>query len=173
MHIADDGVCEQFVDLGAAGDFGEPAAGAAYFSDDHVVLHVVGLLMGSIVWCNHMVWGILVGRLRLVTVSFGHSFPAVLDTPLVCRTPPPGIRGEGCWCISTTCEALLCLRLWLSRLVLYAENAFDKATIVCHRVRARIRARLRHLRGATPGSNHMGHLWGAVWTKRRFLKTAP
>ena len=38
----------------------------------------------------------------------------------------------------------------MSRPVPYAESAFDFRVEVCHRVRARIRTRLRHLRGTTP-----------------------
>lgn len=67
-------------------------------------------------------------------------FLVVLDTPLYAADSHRYLRDVFCvvcWCISTTVvwfsEAVS--RLW--RLVLYAENAFDKAAIVCHRVRAR------------------------------------
>ena len=95
-------------------------------------------------------------------VTIGYSFfwggdgAVVLIPPPSMSHTPPGIGSEWCWCISTTWVAFSGQDSMSSCLALYAENAFDFRIEVCHRVRARMRTRLRHLRGTTPGFDHIG-----------------
>lgn len=112
--------------------------------------------MGVIVGCNHMGWGILGERLQLVTsILTGFRPHVVTDSAVVfagfgyspwyaAYSPPQYPRNVVCaelWCISTTVGAIPGPGSRSSRLVLYAENAFDFRVEACHRVRARTHTR--------------------------------